>query len=56
MTQSLPDNFRESKLKEIPLGRAGQPRDIANAVAFLASEQAGYVTGHVMEVTGGRFM
>jgi len=41
--------------KQIPLGRVGQPTDVANAVLFLASEEAGYITGQVLPVTGGWF-
>jgi 3-oxoacyl-[acyl-carrier protein] reductase len=43
-------------LKMVPLGRVGTDRDIANAVRFLASEQAGYITGHVLNVNGGLMM
>ncbi len=53
MTDSLPDNVKEAYLKQIPVGRFGQPEDIANVVEFLASEKAAYVTGQVVEVTGG---
>ncbi|SEA27594.1 3-oxoacyl-[acyl-carrier-protein] reductase [Pseudobutyrivibrio sp. ACV-2] len=53
MTDKLPDNVKEAYLKQIPVGRFGQPEDIANVVEFLASEKAAYVTGQVVEVTGG---
>ena len=43
-------------LAQVPLGRIGQPEDVANAVKFLASEEAGYVTGHVLAVNGGMYM
>ena len=56
MTQALPEAAR-SKLKEmIPLGRMGTAQDVADAVAFLASEQASYVTGEVLRVNGGMYM
>ncbi|QFJ53807.1 3-oxoacyl-[acyl-carrier-protein] reductase [Pseudobutyrivibrio xylanivorans] len=53
MTDKLPENVKEAYLKQIPLGRFGQPEDIANVVEFLASDKAAYVTGQVIEVTGG---
>ncbi len=53
MTDKLPEKVREAYLKQIPLGRFGSPEDIANVVEFLASEKASYVTGQVVEVTGG---
>ena len=53
MTDKLPENVKEAYLKQIPVGRFGQPEDIANVVEFLASEKAAYVTGQVVEVTGG---
>jgi 3-oxoacyl-[acyl-carrier protein] reductase len=56
MTQALPEAAR-SKLKElIPLARIGTAQDVAEAVAFLASEQASYVTGEVLRVNGGMYM
>ncbi len=42
--------------QHIPLGRAGTDKDIAGAVAFLASEQAAYITGHTLDVNGGMYM
>jgi 3-oxoacyl-[acyl-carrier protein] reductase len=43
-------------LAQIPLSRRGTDRDVAQAVAFLASEEAAYITGHVLDVNGGMFM
>lgn len=56
MTAVLDDKQREAMLSHIPLGRAGADQDIAYAVAFLASPQAGYITGHVLDVNGGLHM
>lgn len=53
MTRSIPQPIREAQLAKIPLGRAGQPADVAALVAFLASDQAGYITGEVINVGGG---
>ena len=53
MTNGLSDAVKENMIKMIPLGRAAAPEDIANAVAFLASDEASYITGQVLEVTGG---
>jgi len=56
MTAVLSDEFKQTAVKMIPLGRVGTPEDIANSVAFLASEEAGYITGHVLNVNGGMLM
>src|SRR5579863_3435278 len=56
MTSGFTDEFRQNALKMVPLGRVGTPEDVANAVAFLASEEASYVTGHVLNVNGGMLM
>ena len=53
MTDELPENVKADYLKRVPLNRFGQPEDVANAVEFLASEKASYITGQVIEVTGG---
>lgn len=56
MTAVLNEQQRSGMMATIPLGRPGRPEDIANSVAFLASEAAGYITGHVLDVNGGMFM
>jgi len=56
MTRALPDEQRDSLLQQIPLGRLGGVEDIANAVAFLASDQAAYITGETLHVNGGMYM
>lgn len=53
MTASLSDEIKKAAMEKIPLGRLGQAKDVAAAVAFLASDEASYVTGQVMEVSGG---
>ena len=53
MTQAMTDTAKEAVLSQIPLKRAGTPKDIAEAVAFLASEKASYITGQVLSVDGG---
>ncbi len=56
MTAVLPQEVKDRMLAMIPLKRFGQPKDIANAVKFLASEDAGYITGAVLRVNGGMYM
>lgn len=56
MTAALDEKQRSAMVGHIPLGRAGSDQDIANAVRFLASEEAAYVTGHVLDVNGGMYM
>lgn len=56
MTQGLSAEVREGLQKQIPLSRLGQPSDVAEAVRFLASEEAGYITGQVLHVNGGMLM
>ena len=56
MTSVLGEDFKQKALGAIPLGRIGSPQDVANAVAFLASEEAAYITGHVLSVNGGMLM
>jgi 3-oxoacyl-[acyl-carrier protein] reductase len=56
MTAALPAEQQQALLSQIPLGHLGQPTDVAHAVAFLASREAGYVTGQELHVNGGMFM
>jgi len=56
MTNVLSDEFKQNAVKQIPLGRVGTTDDIAGAVAFLASDEASYITGHVLNVNGGMLM
>ena len=56
MTASLSEKARNAMLSQVPLGRAGQPEDIAAAVVFLASESASYITGQVIHVSGGMYI
>jgi len=56
MTRALPEEQRRALLARIPLGRLGQPEDVAAAVAYLASPAAGYVTGAVLHVNGGMYL
>jgi 3-oxoacyl-[acyl-carrier protein] reductase len=56
MTEALGDEFKQNAAKQIPLGRVGTPGDVAGAVAFLASDAAAYITGHVLNVNGGLLM
>jgi len=56
MTAVLSEEFKQSAVKNIPLGRVGSPEDVAGAVSFLASNDAAYITGHVLNVNGGLLM
>lgn len=55
MTDAIPEAIRSRMVKMIPLQRAGLPEDIANGVAFLSSDMASFITGHVLEINGGGF-
>ncbi|MDI3270148.1 MAG: 3-oxoacyl-ACP reductase FabG [Bacillota bacterium] len=56
MTRAVPQDVRQKALENIPLGRVGQPEEVARVVVFLASDYASYITGTCIEVTGGRHM
>ena len=56
MTETLPQDVREKYQERIPLGRLGSAENIADAVAYLASDQAGYVTGQVLGINGGMYL
>jgi 3-oxoacyl-[acyl-carrier protein] reductase len=56
MTRNLPEDYKNQLLKKIPLGKLGSPNDIANAVVFLASDKASYITGETLHINGGMYM
>ncbi|MGB7845069.1 MAG: 3-oxoacyl-[acyl-carrier-protein] reductase [Candidatus Acidiferrum sp.] len=56
MTDVLPDKVKEELKTRIPLGRMGTGRDVAAAIVFLVSDEAGYITGHVLDVNGGLYL
>jgi 3-oxoacyl-[acyl-carrier protein] reductase len=56
MTRALPEAQREALVQRVPLARLGSPEDIAAAVAFLASDTGGYITGETLHVNGGMYM
>jgi 3-oxoacyl-[acyl-carrier protein] reductase len=56
MTAVLTEEQNAAMMATIPMARRGTPQDIANAVRFLASDAASYITGHVLDVNGGMFM
>lgn len=56
LTENLPAELKDTMMKQIPLGRWGKPEEIASAVAFLVSEEAAYITGHILSVDGGMMM
>jgi 3-oxoacyl-[acyl-carrier protein] reductase len=56
MTAVLSEEFKQTAVKMIPLGRVGTTEDVANAVSFLSSDEASYITGHVLNVNGGMLM
>lgn len=56
MTEAMPQRIWDSKVAEVPMGRAGEPAEVANVALFLASDLSSYMTGTVLEVTGGRHL
>jgi 3-oxoacyl-[acyl-carrier protein] reductase len=56
MTEAMPQRIWDAKLAEVPMARAGEPSEVASVALFLASDLSSYMTGTVLEVTGGRFM
>jgi 3-oxoacyl-[acyl-carrier protein] reductase len=56
MTRGLPEEAKTYMLGQVPLGRIGQPEDVAHAVVFLCSEEASYITGQVLRVNGGMYV
>ncbi|MGB0435872.1 MAG: 3-oxoacyl-ACP reductase FabG [Mycobacterium sp.] len=56
MTEAMPQRIWDSKVAEVPMGRAGEPDEVAKVALFLASDLSSYMTGTVMEVTGGRHL
>ena len=56
MTEALGEKVQEKILSAVPLRRMGRPEEIAKAVAFLASDDAAYITGHILGVNGGMYM
>lgn len=56
MTAAMPEKIQTQVVSSIPLGKMGKPEDIANAVVFLASDKASYITGQVVKVDGGMVM
>ena len=56
MTEAMPQRIWDQKLAEVPMGRAGEPDEVAKVALFLASDLSSYMTGTVLEVTGGRYI
>ena len=56
MTDKIDDKFKEMIISKIPSGRLGEPKDIANAVLFLASDESNYINGETLHVNGGMYM
>ena len=56
MTSKMPDSWKELQLSMIPMGRPGQPEEIANGALFLASNMGGYITGQTLVIDGGMVM
>lgn len=56
MTDVVPQEFKDKLIEKVPLGRMGEPVEVANAVLFLSSDESSYITGHVLNVNGGGYM
>jgi 3-oxoacyl-[acyl-carrier protein] reductase len=56
MTEAIPENIKAGMVAAIPLKRAGLPEDIANGIAFLASDASSFITGHILDINGGGFL
>jgi 3-oxoacyl-[acyl-carrier protein] reductase len=56
MVRGIPEKVKEKILKQIPMRRFGMPEEVAKAVVFLASDDAAYITGHVLNVNGGMYL
>ena len=56
MTEVIPEEMKAKLIEKILLGRMGEPADVARAVLFLSSDEASYITGHVLNVNGGGYM
>jgi 3-oxoacyl-(acyl-carrier-protein) reductase len=56
MVMGIPDKVKEKILAQIPLGRFGKPKEVAKAVVYLASDEAAYITGHVLNINGGMYL
>jgi 3-oxoacyl-[acyl-carrier protein] reductase len=56
MVRNIPDEVKEKIIKQIPLGRFGEPEEVAKAVIYLASDDAAYITGHVLNINGGMYL
>jgi len=56
MTKNLPEKVKESFLAQIPMGRMGEPEEVAETVYWLASDSATYITGQVIHISGGLYM
>jgi NAD(P)-dependent dehydrogenase (short-subunit alcohol dehydrogenase family) len=56
MVRGIPDHVKEKILAQIPLGRFGKPEEVARAVVYLSSDDASYITGHVLNINGGMYL
>ena len=56
MVKGIPDKIKDKIITQIPLGRFGKPEEVAKAVVYLASDDAAYITGHVLNINGGMYL